>query len=246
MRGRGLPSSLRSFEDLDRLALAQLDDRLFPAGLLPADEPAALRLRLHLDDVHGLHAHVEELLHGLADLRLVRIGMDAEGVLALLDQLVALLRDDGREQNLVWMQAHTARPCTCLRAGSVTSSERAQTTCWTSSSAGTVTATRSRLRNDLINASSSGRATTSSGSSLSQEPSSSSAAFVDGVSKPSGSRTPIVPPCACADSAPRSAALRALRFTFDSKLRVPGGKARPPPVQCGARVEPARARPVPF
>ena len=47
-------------------------------------------------------------------------------------------------------------------------------------------------------------------------------------------------------AAMRSAARRALRLTFPSKLRMVGGNARPPPVQCGARIEPARARPVPF
>src|SRR5207244_5647435 len=39
---------------------------------------------------------------------------------------------------------------------------------------------------------------------------------------------------------------RALRLTLDVKLRAFGGNAMPPPVQCGARIEPARARPVPF
>src|SRR4026208_611402 len=119
----------------------------------------------------GLHAHLEQLLHGLADLRLVRVGMDVECVLALLDQLVALLRDDRREQNLVWMQAHDALPWTCSSAPSLTSSERAQTTWCTSSSAGTVTTTRSRLRNDLISASSSGCATTRTGRAVPPPPS---------------------------------------------------------------------------
>ena len=48
------------------------------------------------------------------------------------------------------------------------------------------------------------------------------------------------------ESTPRSAVRRALRLTLTSKLRMPGANATPPPVQCGARVVPARARPVPF
>src|SRR4051794_1985431 len=246
MDGRGLPSSLGSFEDLDRLALAQLHDRLLPAGLLAADQPTALRLGLHLEHVHGLHLDAEQLLDGLADLRLVRVGMDAEGVLALLEQLVALLGDHGREQDLVRMQAHWALPWTRSTALSLISSERARTRSTTSSSPGTVTTTRSRLRKDLISPSSSGCATTSSGSSLPHVPSRSIAALVEGASNADGSTTPSVPPCACAESAPRIAALRALRFTFPPKLRIVGGNATPPPVQCGARVVPARARPVPF
>src|ERR671935_1078188 len=103
----GDPLSLCSFEDLDRFALAQLDDRLLPAGLAAANHPAPLRLRLHLEDVDRLDVDVEELLDRLADLRLVRVRVHAERVLALLDQRVALLRDDGGEQDFVWVQAHS-------------------------------------------------------------------------------------------------------------------------------------------
>src|SRR4249919_1523882 len=240
------PLGLGPLEDLDRLALAHLDDRLLPARLLAAHEAAALRLGLHFDDVHALDVDVEELLDGLPDLRLVRVRMDAERVLALIDQLVALLGHDRREENLVRMEAHEALPCTSSSAASLISSERAQTTCLTSRSAGAVTTTRSRLRNDLIRPSSSGFATRRSGSSFAHAPRKVAAAFVDGSSNPPGSTTPSVSPWACADSAPRSAARRAFRFTFTSKLRPVGGKAMPPPVQCGARIEPARARPVPF
>jgi hypothetical protein len=49
--------------------------------------------------------HVEELLDRLADLRLVRVGIDAERVLAVLDQAVALLDDDRREQHFVRVEA---------------------------------------------------------------------------------------------------------------------------------------------
>src|SRR5262249_14316744 len=38
----------------------------------------------------------------------------------------------------------------------------------------------------------------------------------------------------------------AFLFTLTSNERIPGGNAAPPPVNCGARIVPARARPVPF
>src|ERR1041385_8961249 len=96
-----MPSGLGSFEDLDRLALADLDDRLLPAGLATRSLSAALRLRLNLDDVHGLDVDAEQLLDGLPHLRLVRVRVHAERVLLALDQLVALLGYDRSEQNLV-------------------------------------------------------------------------------------------------------------------------------------------------
>src|SRR5512133_2226289 len=56
----------------------------------------------------------------------------------------------------------------------------------------------------------------------------------------------MVPLAACCVRAARSAERRALRLTLTLKSRGVGGNATPPPVQCGARVVPARARPVPF
>src|SRR5437763_6790480 len=50
----------------------------------------------------------------------------------------------------------------------------------------------------------------------------------------------------CAASAARNAARLTFLFTFSSKLGGVGGNATPPPVNCGARIVPARARPVPF
>src|SRR5215208_6499489 len=189
---------------------------------------------------------VEELLDGLANLRLVRGRMHLERVLAVLDQAVALLGDDRREQHLVRMEAHEdALLSTGSRAASVTSSERAQTTCATSSSDGTVTSTRSTLRNDLISASSPSSATTTSGNCCDQPPRSSSACFVDGSSKPASTNAS-VPAVTWAESAERRAAFWAFLFTLTEKSRGVGGNATPPPVNWGARIVPARARPVPF
>src|SRR5262245_53359915 len=83
-----------------------LDDRLLPARLDALVQAAPLRLRPHRRHVDGEHADLEQLLHRLADLGLVRVGMDAEGVLLLLDQAVALLGDDGCDENLPGGEAH--------------------------------------------------------------------------------------------------------------------------------------------
>src|SRR5919197_5008533 len=87
-------SYLRSAEDLDRLAGRELHDGLLPAGARAADRPAPLRLRPHLDDVHARDLDVEQLLDRLAHLRLVRVLVHAERVLAVLDQRVRLLGHD--------------------------------------------------------------------------------------------------------------------------------------------------------
>src|SRR4051794_9510180 len=57
---------------------------------------------------------------------------------------------------------------------------------------------------------------------------------------------PNVPPAACADRADRNAARRALRLTLTSNERGTFANAWPPVVNCGARIVPWRARPVPF
>src|SRR5436190_10627222 len=239
-------SCLGSFEDLDRLAGPDLHDRLLPAGLAALDEPTALRLRADLDDVHALDVHVEQLLDGLPDLGLVRVRVDAERVaMVALDLFVALLRDHGCEQDLVGMKAHEALTSTAPRAAWLTRSERAQTSAATSISAGVTTWTPARLRNDFAIAAWSSWATTMSGRSFPHASTSSAASRADGSSNESSARTANVPSSACADSAARNAALRSLRLILWPKL-VRTWNATPPPVQCGARVVPARARPVPF
>src|ERR671914_607980 len=71
------------------------------------------------------------------------------------------------------------------------------------------------------------------------------ACLVDGSSKTLASTTPKDERAAWAESAPRNAARRTLRFTLTSKF-VRGRNAEPPPVHWDARIVPARARPVPF
>src|SRR5581483_3451799 len=243
-------------EDRDLLALGDLDDRLLPALPRAPDLPAPLRLRLHLGDVHRRHLDLEELLDRLADLRLVRVRVDAERVLARLDQAVALLGDDRRDQDLAGRKAHSASsffaPPLPARASSAssapceTSSERAQTTAATSSSPGVTTPTWARFLKLFAIAFSSSPTTSTRGRSLPHASSTAAAFFVDGVSQAEPSMSASEPSCAWLASAARSAARETFRLTLTSKLRIVGGNATPPPVQCGTRVEPARARPVPF
>src|SRR5262245_27956443 len=136
--------NLSPLEDLDRIAFLQLDDRLLPAGARALAVVPHLRLRRNLDHVDGDDLDAEQLLDRLPDLRLVRVLVHAERVLAVLDQAVALLGDHGRQQNLVGMEAHEALPWTASSAASLTSSARAQTTAATSTSDGWTTTTRSR------------------------------------------------------------------------------------------------------
>ena len=58
--------------------------------------------------------------------------------------------------------------------------------------------------------------------------------------------TTILPSAARSDSAERSARLIIFFGVFWSYLRGLGPRATPPPLKCGARVEPWRALPVPF
>src|SRR3712207_9249262 len=73
-------STLFPYTTLFRSSRLQRDHGLLPARPPPLDQPAALRLRLDLGDVDLCHLHAEELLDGLADLRLVRVLVDTERV----------------------------------------------------------------------------------------------------------------------------------------------------------------------
>src|SRR4051795_5528610 len=85
---------LQALEDRDGLPGGDLDDRLLPAARAARGVAAALRLGRHRGgaDVHDVH--VEELLDRLADLRLVRVRVDAERVLRRDREGVRLLGDD--------------------------------------------------------------------------------------------------------------------------------------------------------
>src|SRR3954452_12879659 len=91
---------LQGGEDRDRIALAHLHDRLLPRPALARRVAAPLGLGLHGGGAHVDDLHVEQRLHRLADLRLVRVVVDAERVLAGRGEHVALLADDRADDDL--------------------------------------------------------------------------------------------------------------------------------------------------
>src|SRR3954470_14921187 len=94
-------SGARATEDLDALTGGERDDgALGVLALAHLCAPAPLALALAVDRVHAVDLHVEDLLHGDLDLRLVRLGQHDERVLPGVDQAVALLRDDRGEQDV--------------------------------------------------------------------------------------------------------------------------------------------------
>ena len=140
-----------------------------------------------------------------------------------VDQRVALLRDDRSEQDLVRMKTHRS-PLPCDERQRRLGDEhraRPRRPRATSSSAGTVTSTRSRLRNDLTSVSSSSVATTSSGAlaPVVEQPASRPAGrrFVEraGVEERerAGLRVDV-------ESAPRSAAAARLAVDLDVEARA--------------------------
>src|SRR3954462_10711936 len=142
----------QALEDRDGVALAHLDDRLLPLARAPAGEAAPLGLGLHRHGADLDDGDVEELLDGLANLRLVRVGVDAERVLVGARQDVALLADDRADDDLGGL--HYARTSPVARAVSSSIAAREATralapmrsampTFWAGS-----TEVRSRLRND--------------------------------------------------------------------------------------------------
>src|SRR5690606_9129283 len=88
-----------SREDVDRAGL-EGDDRALGVLALAGAEARATRLADPVDRVHALDLDVEDLLDGELDLGLVRAGVDEEGVLAVVDEVVALLAHDRREDDV--------------------------------------------------------------------------------------------------------------------------------------------------
>src|SRR6187431_703355 len=88
-----------SREDVDRAGL-EGDDRALGVLALAHAETRTTGLALTVQGVDRRHLDVEDLLDGELDLGLVRAGVHGERVLALVDQAVALLRDDGRDDDV--------------------------------------------------------------------------------------------------------------------------------------------------
>src|SRR6476469_9657713 len=97
----------RTPEDVDR-AFLQGDDGALGVLALADAEAGATGLALAVQRVDGVHLDVEDPLDRDLDLGLVGPRVDDEGVLALVEQPVGLLRDDRREQNVARVLAQVA------------------------------------------------------------------------------------------------------------------------------------------
>src|ERR1043166_3234141 len=73
-----------TLEDGDRIALAELHNRLLPIRAVARRLPHAAELSPLLRRPHAGDLHAEELLDGLPDLRLGSVGMDLERVLGAI------------------------------------------------------------------------------------------------------------------------------------------------------------------
>src|ERR1700691_2403010 len=82
---------LQALEDRNTLAVADLHDRLLPRARATLDVAAALGLGLHAQRPHLDHVYLEQRLHRLANLRLVRVEMDSEGIPARRREHITLL-----------------------------------------------------------------------------------------------------------------------------------------------------------
>src|SRR3954451_21172283 len=89
----------RASEDLDA-AFAQRDDGALAARALAEAGPGALALALAVERVDVADLDAEDLLDRDLDLGLVGVRADEERVLVLVEQAVALLGDDRREQDV--------------------------------------------------------------------------------------------------------------------------------------------------
>src|SRR4051812_42592155 len=96
----GLLEALQALEDRDGLPRRDLHDGLLPRPRAAGRVPAPLGLGLHGHRADLDHVDLEELLDGLADLRLVGAGVHPERVLVRRREDVALLADDRADDDL--------------------------------------------------------------------------------------------------------------------------------------------------
>src|SRR5690606_13210087 len=119
-----LPASLRdlSAEDLTETTGVALDgdDRVLDALALAPAVAGALALAATVQGVDALDVHIEDLLDGDLDVALVGARVDLEGVLALAEEGVALLRDDRLDDDVARVGdghfAHAATSCSVRSA----------------------------------------------------------------------------------------------------------------------------------
>src|SRR3954471_8375386 len=196
-----------------------------PRPRAPGRVAAALGLGLHRHRADLYDVDFEELLDRLADLGLVRAGVDAERVLVGGRQHVGLLADDGPDDHLDRIHQATSSCCSVrspfARAVSASSAlglastlAAAMTSTTPTPLAGSTARTWSRLRKLRAARSSLSCRTTRIVPFAPQSATSLAAALVDGSSNVAASNATSVPRSAWTDSALRNAARRSLRLTL--------------------------------
>src|SRR6266496_2361439 len=93
-------------EYVDPVAFTKRDDRALDRLARAVTESGPLPFAWPIERVHVGDLDVEHLLDGDLDLRLVRQGVDVERVLVLIQQAVALLRNDRSEQHIAGIVEH--------------------------------------------------------------------------------------------------------------------------------------------
>src|SRR6056297_349812 len=247
-------------EQLDLVAFCHRDDGALGVGTLPDDQAAALALARPVHRVDAQHLHLEDALDRLLDLGLVRPRIHDEGVLVLVEEAVGLLGDHGAVDDVAGVLHADAtssgvevstsprrRPVPIsARASSSKTTTSLTTTSWVLSWSTTRVWTSGRLRKERIVASSRSASTTSTLPSSSRADRAATASLVRATSK-ERSRTTVTSWCSArSDSAERSAARLTFLLTRTDQSLGTRPWATPPPTHCGARIEPCRARPVPF
>ena len=238
----------------DRDALAGRPERWPSSSAACGRAAAALGLGPDADRADIDHVDVEESFDGLADLGVVGVGVDAEGVLVHGREDVALLGDD-------WPDDHLGVSISRLLGGGGSSggpgerperssacSERTggcPSRSATPTSASLSTATRARLRKDRAASASSAASATSVGRGAVPAFEQREGLARRGLLKALGSRIASEPRRACRERALRSAARCSLRLTLKVYERGLGPKTVPPPVHIGERLEPAAPVPSP-
>src|SRR4029453_8176931 len=199
---------LQALEDRDGVAWTHLHDRLLPGARAPRGQAAPLGLGLDRGGAHLDDLDVEERLDRLADLRLVRVGMDAEGVLVVGGEHVAFLPHDGADDDLAVVHYSSAsslasaasagsafsplaRAVSSFSASSEISSEAAPTRPATPQSLEGSTETRRRVRKESATSAWSSLRTTSTEPPPAHSAINSWGFLVDGSSKGDGSRMAI-------------------------------------------------------
>src|SRR5690606_14601689 len=236
-----------SADKIDFLTLGQRDVSLLPIRTATTDAAKALRLALDVHHANALDLDVEQLLNRCLDLVLGRISRDLEHhLIGGVGDHRTLLGHVRPEHNLKdALLIHPSHSSTRRTASTVIRTFSCRSSETGSRPIGSRTSTLGRLREARYRLSLTSLQTmsTSSKPSAVSLPTSS---FVLGFSTSKDSTTTRRSCRASSERIERIAPRYLFLFTFCSKLRGFAANATPPERHSGLRIDPARARPVPF